>query len=68
MNADPNPYLDQDKAARHESISRLHSSTFVHNAYILAKFVVNFVPNEGRRKKTGYSFMFRCFFLGQGKN
>jgi hypothetical protein len=30
---------------------------------ILAKFVVNFVPNEGRRTKTGYSFMSGCFFF-----
>jgi hypothetical protein len=71
MNADPNPYPDQDKTARHESISRLRSSSFVHNekfAKILAKFAVNFVPNEDRRTKTGYSFMSRCFFLDQGKN
>jgi hypothetical protein len=31
MNADPNPYPDQDKTAKHESISR--SSAFVHNEY-----------------------------------
>jgi hypothetical protein len=28
---------------------------------ILAKFVVNFVPNEGGRTKTGYSFISCCF-------
>jgi hypothetical protein len=33
MNADPSPYPDQDKTARHESISRLRSSAFVHNEY-----------------------------------
>ena len=33
VNADTNPYPDQDKTARHESISRLRSSAFVHNEY-----------------------------------
>jgi hypothetical protein len=30
---------------------------------ILAKFVVNFVLHEGRRTRTGYSFVSRCFAL-----
>jgi hypothetical protein len=34
---------------------------------ILEKFVVNFVPNEGRRTKTGFSFMSRSFFSGSGQ-
>jgi hypothetical protein len=33
MNADPSPYPDQDKTARHESISSLRFSAFVHNEY-----------------------------------
>ena len=61
VNADPNPYPDQDKTARHESKSRLRLlPSFTTN--ILDKFVVIFVPNEGRRTKTGYSFMSRSFF------
>jgi hypothetical protein len=64
MNADPSPYPDQDKTARHAVFVLLPSFT----TNILAKFVVNFVLHEGRRTKTGYSFMSRCFFLDQGKN
>ena len=67
MNADPNPYPDQDKKRDvnpYPVFVLLPSFT----TNILAKFVVNFVPNEGRRTKTGYSFMSRCFFLGQGIN
>ena len=52
-NADPNPVF-------------VLLPSFTTN--ILAKFVVNFVTNEGGRTKTGYSFMSRCFFLDQGKN
>ena len=70
MNADPNPYPDQEKTARLNPYP-----VFVllpsFGTNILAKFVVNFVPNEGRRTKTGYSVMSRCFFScgsGQGKN
>ena len=33
MNADPNPYPDHDKTARHESISRLRSSALLRNEY-----------------------------------
>ena len=51
---------DLDKTARHETIFHLCSS-----ASLSTKFTTNFakifVLNEGRRTKTGYGFMFRCF-------
>ena len=66
MNADPNPYPDQDKTARHEYISRLRLlPSFTTNT--LANFVVKLVLHEGRRTKTGYSFMSSWGFLDQGK-
>jgi hypothetical protein len=63
MNADPSPYPNQDKTARHES--HIPSSFFCLRSQRI--FWKN-SPNEGRRTKTGYSFMSRYFFLGQGKN
>jgi hypothetical protein len=60
MNTAPNPYPDLDKTARHETIFHLCSS-----ASLSTKFTTNFakifVLNEGRRTKTGYGFMSRCF-------
>ena len=51
-----------DKTARHESISHLRSSSLRRQKNKdVVNFVVKFVLNEGRRKKTGYSFMSRSF-------
>jgi hypothetical protein len=63
MNADPNPYTARHSMNPYPVFVPLPSFT----TNILAKFVVNFVLHEGRRTKTGYSFMSR-FFLDQGKN
>ena len=53
MNADPNPYPDQDKTARHESISRLRSYAFVHNEYfgkIRCELRSELMKAEGQRQ------------------
>jgi hypothetical protein len=67
MNADPNPYPDQDKTARRESISRLRSSAFVHNEYF-GKIRCELRSERRQKDKDGiYSFMSRCFFPWSGQ-
>ena len=34
MNADSNPYSGPDKTTKHESISRLRSSAFIHGEFL----------------------------------
>jgi hypothetical protein len=64
----PNPCPDQDKTARHESISRLRSSAFVHNEYF-GKIRCELRSEQRQKDRDGiYSIMSRCLFLGQGKN
>jgi hypothetical protein len=58
MNADPNPYPDPDKTARHEPYP-VFVLLLSFGTNILAKFFVNFVLHEGKRTETGYSFMSR---------
>jgi hypothetical protein len=53
MNADPSPYPDQDKTVRHESISRLRSSAFVHNEYSVGKIRCELRSERRQKDKDG---------------
>jgi hypothetical protein len=63
MNIDLNSCPDQEKKQRDMSLYPV----FVLLPSFGTKFTTNFpkifVPNEGRRTKTGYEFMSRCFVM-----